>query len=165
MSRSSSDVMLLLLLLVACPVHSFRVGLWPHRTSSMRSRYAIAAMSGNATGTVGGLAGFFGTNRNTPEAIANQLEWAQTQMDLEMPESTVEGTSIEDKEDFIVKYIASEKEKFGRELTREEAALEVDEWLLKQATFAPAKTSVTDIALALSVFVVAFGAGTFLNSR
>ena len=35
----------------------------------------------------------------------------------------------------------------------------------RQATFAPAKTSVTDIALALSVFVVAFGAGTFLNSR
>ena len=36
-------------------------------------------------------------------------------------------------QDFIEKYIESEKAKFGRELTLEEAELEVDAWLLKCA--------------------------------
>ena len=86
------------LLLAACSVESFRgPGLWPHRTSSMRSRHALAAMSSNATGT-GGLAGLFGINRNTPEAQANQLAWAREQMDMEMPSNTLEGSEISNRE-------------------------------------------------------------------
>lgn len=82
----------------------------------------------------------FKINRNTPEAKANQLKWAQEQMDLEVPDSTVDGMSIADREDFVVKYIESEKAKFGREIDRTTAEAEVNEWLLKQATYAPAKT-------------------------
>ena len=47
---------------------------------------------------------FFKTNRNTPEAQANQLEWARKQMDLEMPDATLTGDSISDRSDFIAKY-------------------------------------------------------------
>ena len=61
-------------------------------------------------------------------------------MDLEVPEATADGASIADREDFINKYMASERSKFGREIDRATAEAEVDEWLLKQATFAPAKT-------------------------
>ena len=142
-------------LLLASSVESFRgPGLWPHRTGSMRSRYALAAMSENEGDATGGLAGLFRINRNTPEAKANQLKWAREQMDLEMPTNTLEGTEIDDREvgqirlqehglqrppdmpsralqDFILKYIESEKAKFGREVTREVAEQEVDAWLLK----------------------------------
>jgi len=82
----------------------------------------------------------FKLNRYTPEAQSNQLKWAREQMDLEVPEATADGDSIADREDFINKYMASERSKFGRELDRATAEAEVDEWLLKQATFAPAKT-------------------------
>lgn len=135
----------------------------------MRSRYGLAAMSSNTTSTSsgstgsGGIAGFFGINRDTPEAQANQLAWAREQMDYEMPSSTLEGSAIADREDFIEKYIKSEKDKFGRELSREEAEREVDEWLLKQATFAPSRTSAMDVVIAIAVFLGAFAVGTFLN--
>ena len=82
----------------------------------------------------------FKLNRYTPEAQSNQLKWAREQMDLEVPEATADGDSIADREDFINKYMASERSKFGREIDRATAEAEVDEWLLKQATFAPAKT-------------------------
>jgi len=103
----------------------------------------------------------FKINRNTPEAQANQLQWAREQMDLEIPESTLEGVSISDREDLIMQYVESEKAKFGREIDRATAEAEVDEWLLKQATFAPAKTSGTDLALSALVFVAAFGGGLY----
>ena len=61
-------------------------------------------------------------------------------MDMEVPEATTDGVSIADRDDFIEKYIESEKAKFGRDIDRATAEAEVDEWLLKQATFAPAKT-------------------------
>lgn len=101
------------------------------------------------------------TNRNSAAARANQLKWAQEQMAAEMPEKTIDGMDIGDKEDFIRKYIESEKEKFGRELEWDEASREVDAWLLKQATFAPSKTSTTDLGLSVLVFLLAFGGGLF----
>ncbi|KAL1520461.1 hypothetical protein AB1Y20_022042 [Prymnesium parvum] len=139
-------------------------GLWPHRGMSMRSRHGLAPMSSNITAS-GGIAGFFGINRDTPEAKENQLAWAREQMAYEVPSSTLDGTSIDDREDFVTKYIESEKAKFGRELTREEAEREVDQWLLKQATFAPAKSTAADIFLAVAVFLGAFGVGIFLNGH
>ena len=48
----------------------------------------------------------------------------------------------------VAKYIVSEKEKFGREIDQATAEAEVDEWLLKQATYAPTKTTNTDLVLA-----------------
>ena len=93
--------------------------------------------------------------------MANQVEWARQQMDLEVPEQTVEGTSIADREDLIEQYIASEKAKFGREIDRGTAEAEVDEWLLKQATNATGQTSAFDLVAAAAVFVAAFGAGLF----
>lgn len=104
---------------------------------------------------------FFKINRDTPEAIANQEEWARREMDMEVPEATLTGQEIADREDFIAKYIASEKQKFGREIDRATAELEVDEWLLKQAVNAPAKTSASDLAIAAAVFVAAFSAGLY----
>ena len=74
-----------------------------------------------------------GINKNSPEAKRNQLEWARTQMDLEMPTETADGAGIQDKADFVRQYIASEKEKFGREIDEATAEAEVDAWLLKQA--------------------------------
>ena len=44
---------------------------------------------------------FFKINRDTPEAKANQIEWARKQMDLEVPEVTAAGTEIQDREDFV----------------------------------------------------------------
>jgi len=107
----------------------------------------------------------FGSNINTPEALKKQREWAREQMASEVPETTADGQEIRDREDFIAKYIISEKEKFGRELTYEEAALEVDTWLLKQATNAPAKTSSADVGIAIAVFVAAFGVGLYFANN
>ena len=83
---------------------------------------------------------FFKLNRNTPEAQANQLKWAREQMEMEVPETTADGEAIASREDMIVKYMESERAKFGREIDRVTAEGEVDEWLLKQATYAPSKT-------------------------
>jgi len=33
--------------------------------------------------------------------MANQLEWARKQMDLEVPEQTVAGNDIQGREDFV----------------------------------------------------------------
>ena len=44
---------------------------------------------------------FFKINRDTPEAKANQIEWARKQMDLEVPEVTAVGNEIQDREDFV----------------------------------------------------------------
>jgi hypothetical protein len=44
---------------------------------------------------------FFKINRDSPEAKANQLEWAREQMELEVPEQTVAGKDIEGREDFV----------------------------------------------------------------
>lgn len=85
-------------------------------------------------------------------------------MDFEVPSVTLEGTSIQDRADFVSQYIESEKAKFGREIGRAEAEAEVDAWLLKQATAAPAKSSVFDVASAVLVFVAAFGSGIYFNS-
>ena len=82
-----------------------------------------------------------------------------------MPVATIDGRGIEDKEDFIRQYRESEKAKYGREISREEAEAEVDEWLLRQATFAPSKMSATDMGLALVVFVAAFGGGLMFANQ
>jgi len=106
---------------------------------------------------------FFTTNREAPAAKANQLAWARTQMDAEMPSATVTGQSIEDRADFVRQYVEAEKAKFGRELTPEAAEREIDAWLLKQATAAPSKTSAADVAAAVLVFVAAFGGTVFFK--
>lgn len=129
----------------------------------MRARLGQAALM--ADDKDAGLFDLFKINRNTPEAKANQLKWAQEQMDLEVPDSTVDGMSIADREDFVVKYIESEKAKFGREIDRTTAEAEVNEWLLKQATYAPAKTSGADLALAALVFIGAFGGGLYFANK
>ena len=41
----------------------------------------------------------------------------------------------------------------------------MDEWLLKQATNASAKTSAVDLALAGAVFVAAFGSGLYFATK
>lgn len=68
------------------------------------------------------------TNRDSPEARENQLAWAKKEMAGQVPKE------YEDREAFVTKYIEHEKETEGRELSREEAEKEVDEWLLKQAS-------------------------------
>ena len=108
---------------------------------------------------------FFKLNRNTPEAQANQLKWAREQMEMEVPETTADGEAIASREDMIEKYMESERAKFGREIDRVTAEGEVDEWLLKQATYAPSKTTAVDLALAATVFVGAFAAGLFFANK
>lgn len=81
----------------------------------------------------------------------------------QMPEQTVDGQSIEGRDDFVQQYIASEKEKFGRDVDLATAEREVDAWLLKQATAAPSKMGAGDVAAAVLVFVVAFGASLYFS--
>lgn len=84
-------------------------------------------------------------------------------MEYEMPTATLEGMSIENREDFVRQYIESEKAKFGRELGTAEAEAEIDAWLLKQATAAPAKSSAFDVLSAVLVFIAAFGSGIYFS--
>jgi hypothetical protein len=86
-------------------------------------------------------------------------------MALEVPEATLAGSAISDREDMIAQYILSEKDKFGRVIDQATAEAEVDEWLLKQATYAPSKTTAADLAVAGAVFVVAFGAGLYFANK
>ncbi|EOD17566.1 hypothetical protein EMIHUDRAFT_199468 [Emiliania huxleyi CCMP1516] len=111
------------------------------------------------------LKSLFTTNRDSPDARANQLAWARRQMEAEVPQTTLDGAPIAGRDDLIRKYIAAEKEKLGRELEWEEAAGEVDAWLLKQATAAPAKTSAADVGAALAVFAAAFALQLYFSSR
>jgi hypothetical protein len=67
----------------------------------------------------------FRTNRDAPEAVENQIKWGREQMDMEVPEATVEGEAIADREDLIEKYIVSEMQKFDREIDRATAEREV----------------------------------------
>lgn len=170
-----APLLLLLLLCVASGLQVLPRAPWSQR-STMRSRLLRHAVKmsddsgdsksgGSSSNDEGGgfLKGLFTTNRNTPEAMANQREWARQQMDLEVPDATLSGDSINDREDLIIKYIASEKDKFGRDIDRATAEQEVDEWLLKQATYAPGQTSTADLAIAATVFVAAFGAGIFFS--
>jgi hypothetical protein len=120
-----------------------------------------SSSSSSSSGMSGAIGKFFGTNRDTPEAQANQREWARQQMNAEVPETTLEGKPLSDRDDLVAQYIVSEREKFGRELDQATAENEVDEWLLKQATLAPAKTTTTDLALAVGVFIAAFGSGLY----
>ena len=134
------------------------------RSSSMRGRLGRSFVRLNAEESDEGgglLKGLFTTNRDTPEAQANQLEWARQQMALEVPDETLDGAKIADREDMVSQYIVSEQEKFGRVVDRATAEAEVDEWLLKQATYAPAQTTGADLAIAGAVFVAAFGAGLY----
>ena len=142
------------------PVHRCR--------RSMRGRlgrHFVTMSDSDSESGLFGPNGLFGNNRNTPEAIENQRAWAREQMALEVPDATLEGSSITDRDDLIQQYIASEQEKFGRTLDLATAEAEVDEWLLKQATYAPAKTSGADIAIAAAVFALAFGSGIYFTSK
>jgi hypothetical protein len=131
---------------------------------SLRSRHARAAMQADDddASPLGGLQKALGINRDAPEARANQMEWARQQMDLEVPDATLEGKSIENRADFIAQYIQSEKEKFGREIDESAAAEEVDAWLLSQATNASSKSSPMDAVAAVAVFLLAFGGTIFM---
>jgi len=133
---------------------------------SMRGRHGRAAVRlAEEDGGQSPLANFFKTNRDTPEAKANQMKWAREQMALEVPDETLEGSKIADREDLIAQYIESERAKFGREIERATAEAEVDAWLLKQATFAPAQTSTADLAIAATVFLATFGVGLFVANQ
>ena len=92
-------------------------------------------------------------------------EWAREQMNMEVPETTLDGAAIGDRDDMVAKYILSEKEKFGRVIDQATAEAEVDAWLLKQATYAPAQTTSVDLAIAGAVFVAAFGAGLYFAAK
>ena len=171
----------LLLLLLLCAVEGLQVLPRAHWAAplNMRSRllrHAVKMSSdedGSSEQPSGGekgdaasfFKGLFTTNRDTPEAMANQRAWARQQMDLEVPDATLSGDSIADRAEFVRKYIENEKEKFGRDVDQATAEKEVDEWLLKQATYAPAQTSTADLALAAAVFVGAFGAGLFFANK
>lgn len=128
---------------------------------SMRSRHGIAAMSSDDSSSP--FNKLFGLNRDTPEAKANQLEWARQQMAMEVPNATLSGEGIADRDDFVRQYIASEKEKYDRDIDVATAEREVDAWLLKQATAASSKTTSTDLVVAVLVFVAAFGSGLFFS--
>lgn len=107
----------------------------------------------------------FGLNRDTPEAKANQLKWAREQMAMEVPNATAGGEGIADRDDFVQKYIASEKEKYGRDIDEATAEREVDAWLLKQATAATSKTTFTDLLVSVLVFAAAFGSGLYFSGN
>ena len=93
---------------------------------SMRGRHGRAAVRlAEEDGGQSPLANFFKTNRDTPEAKANQMKWAREQMALEVPDETLEGSKIADREDLIAQYIESERAKFGREIERATAEAEV----------------------------------------
>ena len=91
--------MSLLLLLCVALCGGFRMHTGTVTRRSMRSRLGHAfvrcAEDGESPGLLKGL---FTTNRDTPEAMANQIEWAREQMALEVPDATVDGSTIADRE-------------------------------------------------------------------
>ena len=63
--------------------------------------FVRAAADGEKEGEEDGgfLKELFTTNRDSPEARANQLEWAREQMALEVPDATLSGDKISDRDD------------------------------------------------------------------
>jgi len=156
----------LLLATILCCTSSLRLApRTPYAMRSMRSRQGRAALGMAADDGGGPFGNFFKTNRDTPEAIENQMRWGREQLDLEVPDATADGDAIANREDMIEKYIISEKEKFNRDIDRATAEREVDEWLLQQATNAAAKTSPTDVAAAVIVFFAAFASGLYFAAQ
>ena len=131
------------------------------------SSSSSSGSGGNSSeGGVGSfIGGLFKTNRDTPEAQANQIEWARQQMNMEVPDSTLDGLKLEGRDDMVAKYIVSEKEKFGRDVDQATAEQEVDSWLLTQATYAPAQTTTGDLVAAAAVFLLAFGSGLYFADK
>ena len=166
---SRNVVLLVAMCGLACGAVHLQVRMpWEVRMArSMRSRLGGAAIRAaedgkpGSSGMSGAIGKFFGTNRDTPEAQANQRAWAREQMNAEVPDATLDGKPLSDRDDLVAQYMVSEREKFGREIDQATAEAEVDEWLLKQATLAPAKTTTTDLALAVGVFIAAFGSGLY----
>ena len=156
-------ICLLLLSISADGLRPVGVRMRSMRSRSLRRRSVRAARM--ADGEESDWTSIFKTNRDSPEARKNQLEWARAQMDMQVPGATLDGASIEDREDFVTQYIASEKEKFGRELTRDEAAAEVDEWLLAQATSASTNLDKSDVGLGAVVFLAVFAAGLYFAQQ
>jgi hypothetical protein len=54
----------------------------PYAMRSMRSRQGRAALGMTADDGSGPFGNFFKTNRDTPEAIENQMRWGREQLDL-----------------------------------------------------------------------------------
>lgn len=163
----STQLALLCLAQLAQPTDSLHLTAAPPRITTMRGRRCAAcAANADDSGVGAAFKKFFSTNRDDPEAVANQERWGREMMDAEVPDATLEGMSIADREDFIVQYVASEKEKFGREIDRATAEAEVDEWLLRQATVGSAVgTSGSDLAVAAAVFVGTFGVGLWFANQ
>lgn len=122
----------LLLLVAGCAGLRLSVRMpWSTRRHaySMRGRIGAVRSAADGGGSDGDFASamknFFGTNRDTPEARANQAAWAKEQLALEVPEATLDGSEIADRPDLIAQYIASEQEKFGREIDQATAEKEV----------------------------------------
>ena len=162
MTRMRFALMQMLVITCGCllpSLHSPRI-ISPGRRS-MRSRHGINAMSSDDTSSP--LNKIFGLNRDTPEAKANQLKWAREQMAMEVPNATVGGEGIADRDDFVRQYIASEKERYDRDIDVATAEREVDAWLLKQATAATSKTTSTDLIVSVLVFAAAFGSGLYFS--
>ena len=84
---------------------------------------------------------------------------------MEVPDATVDGDAISDRDDFVQQYIVSEKEKFGREVDQATAEKEVDAWLLKKATNAGSNVDTSDLVVAGAVFVAAFGFSLYFASN
>ena len=120
------------------------------RSRSMRSRTARAAMAADDGGS--DWTSVFKTNRDSPEARKNQLEWARAQMDMQVPGATLEWTTLV-------------KAHVPAELTRDEAAAEVDEWLLAQATSASTNLDKSDVGLGAVVFLAVFAAGLYFAQQ
>jgi hypothetical protein len=107
--------------------------------------------------------GLFEINRNTPEARANQRAWAKREMESALPNATLDGIPVQDRDDMVEQYIVSERQKFDREITREVAEFEVDAWLLKQATLRPSQMNRGDAIAAVAVFFGAFALQLWYN--
>ena len=105
----------------------------------------------------------FEINRNTPEALANQRAWAKREMESALPNLTLDGVPVQDRDDMVEQYIVSERQKFDREITREVAEFEVDAWLLKQATLRPSQMNRADAIAAVAVFFGAFALQLWYN--
>ena len=107
-------------LLLALPLcgAALQLGARPTRVLARARSPSCADKSPFLTGLV--------TNRDSPEAREKQLAWARKEMAAQVPKE------YEDREAFVTRYIAHEKETEGRERSREEAEKEVDAWLLEQ---------------------------------
>ena len=110
----------------------------------------------------------FKTNRDSPEACLRPARvGARADGHAGAGATLKRGASIEDREDFVTQYIASEKEKFDRELTRDDngGGRRSTSGSSRRATSASTNLDKSDVGLGAVVFLAVFAAGLYFAQQ